>query len=75
MPEFLGFTLTIIHAILATAYIAESGREPPHNRLILHPAIAWPVAIISFLLLQKILRGCGINVFEGATSGCRGGPY
>ena len=75
MLTFLGVILTIVHAVLATVYIAQSGQMPPPDRLIFKPIVAWPVAIISFFLLQKILRECGINVFEGTVYMGGQGPY
>ena len=74
MLEFLGLILMIGYIVFVWWYITAALREYPHaTDLMFKPATVWVVLIVSALLLGIILRGCGINIFDGEIYD--GGPY
>ena len=77
MLEFLGTIFLMVYIVVMGVYLYTAVNKYPSDHLIFKPIVVFLVLGISFLLLGIILRGCGLDLFDG-DSGYKyrgGGPY
>ena len=79
MFEFLqgavGVILMLAYLVFVAVYLyAAVSKHEDSDHFMLKPIVVFLVLVISALLLGTILRGCGINIFEGDPKH-NGGPY
>ena len=79
MFEFLqglvGIILMLAYLVFVVLYLYAALSDHEHSdHFMLKPFVVFLVLMITALLLGIMLRGCGINIFEGDPP-YNGGPY